>query len=177
MFDRAGKRLVWASNRNASSPSDLNLFMAEWIEKANSTESEDDEDDSEEVNRTKVSKNGHNCTVLYYWLPQMSHAIGLYSLGWQFIQVQFAYFHCSNIFYRLSHYRKQQSGYSYLLTIDQMCEILSWLLLTSRICGAYDIPQHRCWSLLESCVICYYFLVSYFLNRTLFFADELISNE
>jgi hypothetical protein len=32
MFSHDGKRLVWASNRNAARAGDTNLFVAEWRE-------------------------------------------------------------------------------------------------------------------------------------------------
>jgi hypothetical protein len=32
MFDRAGRRLIWCSNRFAGEPHDTNIFVADWIE-------------------------------------------------------------------------------------------------------------------------------------------------
>ena len=31
MFSPDGKKLVWASNRNATNPGDTNLFVADWV--------------------------------------------------------------------------------------------------------------------------------------------------
>jgi Tol biopolymer transport system component len=32
MFDRTGRRLVFASNRNGRKPRETNIFVADWIE-------------------------------------------------------------------------------------------------------------------------------------------------
>jgi TolB protein len=31
MFSRDGKKLVWASNRNAKAPHETNIFIADWV--------------------------------------------------------------------------------------------------------------------------------------------------
>ena len=32
MFSADGKRIVWASNRNAAKSGDTNIFIADWVE-------------------------------------------------------------------------------------------------------------------------------------------------
>jgi hypothetical protein len=32
MLSADGKRIVWASNRNAARPGDTNIFIADWVE-------------------------------------------------------------------------------------------------------------------------------------------------
>ncbi|VDM37420.1 unnamed protein product [Toxocara canis] len=54
MFDRDGKRLVWSSSRNGTSPTDLNLFIADWIEITDVLKSERDESKSTKANRSNV---------------------------------------------------------------------------------------------------------------------------
>ncbi|VDK53916.1 unnamed protein product [Anisakis simplex] len=53
MFDVAGRRLVWGSSRNGTSPHELNLFIADWIEMSNGTESAEKDGSDEDDNRTK----------------------------------------------------------------------------------------------------------------------------